>query len=495
MADTLRLLILSDCHFDSARTEGGKLKHLDPSLGAELAIRAYHDAIRCHGPVDAIVFLGDVIHAGNDTPAEDYARFLRALTKWTRDIPILAVPGNCDIHGPFFEAFNCNAGLRTLGGYRFFLFADRYPDGPAECIRDDAALADLAAVANDSDAPLIVLQHNPILPFDTQDIIKPPANADAIADTYRQAGVMLSLSGHNHAGQALTEQDGVNYMTVRSLGVQPHGYTVIDLAGREICVAEHSLLNDPALGIWDTHIHTELAYCSDELDTPDVLVRRAAEMNVRGMCIVEHAAQLLVSDDDFWKQKFIFDPTLWIRRSHDRMEAYFKLVEPLRSPTMLVGLEIEIDHTGTLTCHPEELARLDFRLGAVHWLPEDDTGWTAAEKVAGFLRATERLLACDVDALAHPMRYLYKAGSVTDEACRIVADMLAETDTVCEINFHTNGPSRMFLDACLERGVRFTFGSDAHAMWELGNFGAYLELLAEAAGTNDLTALLWRPGH
>ncbi len=493
MADKLRLLILSDCHFDSARTEGGKLKHLDPSLGADLAIRAYYDAVRRYGPMDAILLLGDVIHAGNDHPAEDYRRLLNELTRWTRDVPILAVPGNCDIHDAFFEAFGCEPGLHALGDYRFYLFADHYPEGPAECIRRDEAIAEFARLASQGDTPLIVLQHNPILPFETADVIKPPANADAIADAYRQAGVTLSLSGHNHAGQGLTRQSGVNYITVRSLGVQPHVYTVATLTGREVDVASHSLLNDPAWGVWDTHIHTELAYCCDDLAAPDTLVRRAREMNVAGMCIVEHAAQLLVSDDDFWKQRFIFDPDLWIRRSHDRMEAYFKLVEPLRSDTMRIGLEIEIDHTGQLTCHEEDLARIDFRLGAVHWLPEDDTGWTSAQRVAGFLRATERLLACDVDALAHPMRYLYKTQSITHEACQAVATMLAETNTVCEINFHTHSPWPEFLEACLERNVKFTLGSDAHAMWELGNFGAYIAILKDAAGTDDLTEHLWQP--
>jgi histidinol phosphatase-like PHP family hydrolase/predicted phosphodiesterase len=490
----LKLLILSDVHFDSARTEGGKLKNLDPSLGAELTIRAFQDATRRHGPIDAILLCGDILHAGNDHPIDDYTTVLATLRKWIADTPLLATPGNCDLPPLFADAFN-PPGLYEVGGYRFYAFADTYPDGPAECIRTDDALTEFARDTAGSDAPLVVIQHNPILPFETADIIKPPVNADAIRDAYQHANVLLSLSGHNHVGQKLTADGNVNYMTVRSLGVAPHAYTVITLTGRDIDVEERTLLDNRDAKLWDTHVHTRLAYCADaDLDDTETLIARAEHFNLAGIAFAEHAPQLYVTGDDFWSAQFLLNPTIWRDRGQDRMAEYLRRVEPFRSESVKLGLEMEIDCEGFLTCHEEDLAQLDFRLGAVHWLPADTTGWTESQLQSGFLKTTDALVGAGIDVLAHPMRFLRRSKLDTPAgACHQVAQMLADTDTVCEINFHKNDPQRALIEKCLELGVKFTFGSDTHATWELGNFGANIALLAEVAGTDDIAPLLWSP--
>ena len=130
----------------------------------------------------------------------------------------------------------------------------------------------------------------------------------------------------------------------------------------------------------------------------------------------------------------------------------------------------------------------------MHWLPEDTTGWTEAQLTAGLLKTTDALLTAGVDVLAHPMRFLHRKGQPAPaDACRAVATMLAETGTVCELNYHKNAPLRPLIEACLALDVPFTFGSDAHAMWEVGNFGAGVAMLREVAGTDDIAPLLWRP--
>jgi histidinol phosphatase-like PHP family hydrolase len=61
------------------------------------------------------------------------------------------------------------------------------------------------------------------------------------------------------------------------------------------------------------------------------------------------------------------------------------------------------------------------------------------------------------------------------------------------MNFHKNAPVAPLLAACVERGVKITFGSDTHILWEVGNFGAYFDLLREVTGSDEVLPFLYRP--
>ena len=87
---------------------------------------------------------------------------------------------------------------------------------------------------------MIALQHYPIDP----DIPDPYpyllSNRAAIMDGYRDAGVLLSLSGHYHAGQPLHVVDGVRYVTAPALFAAPFRFLHVRLEGREARVAASS---------------------------------------------------------------------------------------------------------------------------------------------------------------------------------------------------------------------------------------------------------------
>jgi len=246
-------------------------------------------------------------------------------------------------------------------------------------------------------------------------------------------------------------------------------------------------------GLFDTHVHTELAYCAADTNVADC-VRLAGRMGLDGLCFTEHAAQLYVTAEQFWSAEFIFNPDLWKAGSRERMDAYFRLTEPYRGPSVRVGLEAEIDRNGELTVRPEDRRRLDLIAGAIHWLPEDTDGMTDAQLTAAFLRTTERLLAASVDILVHPMRFIGKQRPIAAEINAAVADMLAATNTVAEINYHLNTPELPFVAACIERGVKLTLGSDTHKLSEFGDFAAGLALLRQAAACDHVKHLLYRPG-
>ncbi len=244
--------------------------------------------------------------------------------------------------------------------------------------------------------------------------------------------------------------------------------------------------------LFDTHVHTELAYCATDTNVADC-VRLAGKYGLDGLCFTEHAAQLYCTADEFWQQTFIFQPDTWQASPRGRMDDYFRLTGPYRGPTVRVGLEAEIDCNGELTIRPEDRARLDLVAGAIHWLPEDTSAMTDADLVAAFLRTNERLLASDVDILVHPMRIIAHLRPIAPEINAALADMLAATNTAAEINFHINQPELAFVEACLARNVKITLGSDTHKLEEFGDLAANLALLQKAAGRDDVEGLLYRP--
>ena len=54
----------------------------------------------------------------------------------------------------------------------------------------------------------------------------------------------------------------------------------------------------------------------------------------------------------------------------------------------------------------------------------------------------------------------------------------------------TNEPPPSFFADCIRAGVRISFGSDAHALYEIGEFHPHLALLADIGFDGDLTDIL-----
>ncbi len=471
-----RLLAIADPHHTTNPRRAHPHRH--GVFGAEFIQRSIV-AARRGGHLDAIALLGDMVDDA-DTPEapEELAHVAATIAKAAPGIPVLAVPGNHDrALAPWFADFGWLGGPQTLGGYRFFAFSDPYGNGDT-CTRQSDDRATFGAFADAGDAPLIVLQHCPLMPtIDDPYPYHHTNRADILAD-YTRHGVLLSLSGHYHAAAPLTRYAGVDYLPVPSLCEKPFRYNILRLEGRSVTVEEGALALPAAAGIVDCHAHTEFAYCGRGI-TADDAIARARLFGLRGIDLVEHAPQLYVAADDFWAGRHVRVPGLWRHNPAARMEAFLERMRPKRDSFTRIGLEVEVDAGGALILNDADRARVDLLVGAVHFLPEDPRKMTDAEFDIAFIRAHEQLLAHRLDILAHPTRMYAVRGRPVPQAVRTaLLDLLCATHTAAEINFHVQPPEVEFLRQCVARGIALTTGSDAHVPEEMADFHQHIALLA-----------------
>jgi len=254
----------------------------------------------------------------------------------------------------------------------------------------------------------------------------------------------------------------------------------------------------PIARLFDAHLHTEFAYCAEDT-TAKSAVAAAREAGLAGAGVVEHADQLYFPREGFWKRADADDLDAMrasVEAGGGRMAEYRAHVAPLRSDFVRLGLEVEPAVQGGLALLEEDRDGWDFFLGGVHHLSEMNVKTASdSELAAAFMRATEKVVAGGVDALAHPFRFFGRhERRVPTDLYRPLAGMLTAHGVAAEINFHTNEPDPAFFAICLAEGVKLATGSDAHARHEAGKLAPHLALLSEIGALDRLDEILWRPG-
>jgi histidinol phosphatase-like PHP family hydrolase/predicted MPP superfamily phosphohydrolase len=491
----LEILLLADVHYVNHAARECPIPTRKAAWGRELMRRALREARR-HGPVDVVVLLGDLVDDGAASGAEDDLREL-CEGAGSLETPIIVVPGNHDGDAArLARLFGHEPGVHRIKGYQLLTFADRYePNDEAARGRDDLdALAQ--AVAAHPESPVVAFQHNPIHPPIESTYPFNLTNAADVMRAYERAGVLLSVSAHYHPGLAAEAVNGVSYMTCPALCEAPFRFVRLSLAGRSFRVAETQLVLDPPTPLRDFHVHTQYAYCRDDV-TAAAAIERAEALGVDGICLTEHAGQLYLSPEDYWSHRFAPDPGLIAREraaGRGRLRRFREEIEPLRSPRVGVGLEVELDGSGGLTLLDEDREGWDVLIGAVHRLANHEAeGASSSDVTRAFMAETERLVSLGIDLLAHPFRYFRRAKMpVPTELYRPVAEALAVHGVAAEINYHTNEPDPAFFAMCLEHGVKIALGSDSHGLWEVGDLNPHLQLLEQIVPRERMGDVLYR---
>lgn len=224
--------------------------------------------------------------------------------------------------------------------------------------------------------------------------------------------------------------------------------------------------------LFDNHVHTQYAYCSQNNLLPESTIKIAKDKGY-GICIVEHAGQLYVSNEDYWNENIVNKPDIMFNDQTNRMDEYISYIKKYREEDVKIGLELDIKCNGKLTLRDEHADSFDMFLGAIHYIPD-----TFSDIDKGFMWNIDLFCDYKVDILAHPFR-IYKKLKLKRPVhlYNKVAKALYTNGIAAEINFHTNEPDWEFFKICIERGVKIAFGSDAHALFEVCAFEKNIEMI------------------
>ena len=481
------LAIVSDLH-DGDRPPGGARRG---DLADILLLRTVHRLNRYIHP-DVVLIPGDLLNDG--TAADAHERLIRLrgiLDKLT--CPWLAIPGNHDGDPEaFFRVFRRPGDWEDLAGIRFLPFID--PDEPGyNARRQPADVGRFRAARSGWTGPIVAFQHVCLVPPGTSNLPYNYTNAGAIVAAMREAGVVLSVSGHFHAAAPDVQADGTTFVTVPALCEKPFPFTLVTLDDGRVSTERPTLAMPEHLGLTDGHVHTSLAYCSENM-TVERAIDLAADFGLAGIGFAEHSGQLYFSREDYWSGRCFREGLSGSRPDDYRMAAYWDLRRRYGDSRILFGLEVDAGRDGQPVLAPGDRARADFLMGAIHDLPCANLPEASLDDIRrAFLALLEPLLASGIQVLAHPFR-IFRRHRREPPADLFVptAQRLRRYGVAAEINFHTNEPSVEFVRVCLAEGVKLSLGSDSHNLYEVGEFAPHLRLLKEAGFDGALDDILIR---
>ncbi len=240
----------------------------------------------------------------------------------------------------------------------------------------------------------------------------------------------------------------------------------------------------------DYHVHTRISPCARQEMVLDDIIRRAEQRGYGTIGISDHA----------------YPETI------DRLLATREQIDALDTDmAVYLGCEVDVQRDGTLPVDEAALAGLDYVLAApTHSLqmfnPDMADDRARQEQLESWFRQTA--MCCDypvIDMIAHPLRGLrggFEAGPLTElfdwDRVGELLDRLKAAGFALELldsieNFRTAAEGvRRFYGMAVERGFRFSPGSDTHGLDRLGRqwhaAGLYHDL--GLGGSHQ-----WRPGQ
>ena len=244
---------------------------------------------------------------------------------------------------------------------------------------------------------------------------------------------------------------------------------------------------DRKLALVDNHVHTQLAFCAGDVAV-EAAITLAEEFGLAGITFAEHSGQLYFPRDEYWGGLYCREGIAAARKDHNRMPQYIELARSSVGDKAVFGLELDCDNHGNLIIKDVDRKQFNFVLGAIHQLPGLREGERTEVLEDRFLAVLERILSGSIDVLAHPFRAFERPDLLPPERLYgAVVDLLRAHDTAAEVNAHGEAPDPEFFRLCLERGVKLSFGSDAHHLCEIGDFACHLQLLRDIDFDGDLS--------
>ncbi|MBN2311412.1 MAG: metallophosphoesterase [Candidatus Hydrogenedentes bacterium] len=485
--------VISDVHFDPSNAASGSARR--GAIADILFLRAVHRLNRMIRP-DLTLLLGDLVNRGESPEAPaDLAR-IRAIAGLIES-PVIAIPGNHDGDpDAFYSAFERPAPFCDVHGIRFVPFVD--PEEPGYNARRTPRDIERMAQARAGFAgPIVAVHHAPLFPPGAADCPYNYTNADDVIDAMRAHGISLAIGAHYHAGMAPVYDEGVAFIAAPALCESPFRFLEIVLDGDDMQVHTHALRMPDELALVDTHVHTHLAYCSENMSIPAAMAL-AQDFGLAGCVFTEHSGHLYFDKETYWAGRFLPDGVDYAgpgRRC--RMDEYLDALAAAGCPPENAALEVDCDFRGRPVIRPADRGRFRYLTGAIHQLDALNAPRPGIDAVAAeFMASLDTFIRSGIRVLAHPFRVFRRAGLEPPATLfGPVARLLRDSAVAAEINFHTNEPPPRFVRLCIDLGVGLTLGSDAHNLYEVGEFAPHLALLKACGYDGPLGDILVDPRH
>lgn len=416
----MRLVILSALHFAKGRTPAAPFEQ---GRNSDIfLLRAVHRINRWIQP-DAVIIRGPLTDAPDHESLEELAKYIKLLK-----MPVFVMRGESDLPSEDF--------------YSIIPAPEEFLD-----------VEDFRLIALDDEKYCSGTQFN---------------------DPSRRAVFI-------HADH-IAKPDGTNVITLPdapSLCQGKFPYLVVTVNDTVQVEQEELALPD---GLFDSHMHSRYAYCAENLDIHRQLDLIRA-FNLERFALTEHSGHLYVSNQ-LYRDKTLQRNGLANTPREERVKDYLALLDELKgTPGMIRGFELDVDRFGGVIVEAEDLARVDLKVGAVHWLDAGDD-YEAQKK--DFLLRTESLMNAGCHVIAHPFRIFgWSRLPIPTDLFVPVMKLFKQYGVAAEVNFHYNMPEPDFFRLCIENGVKIAFGSDTHNLYELGEFYAHLKFLKEIGGSRD----------
>jgi histidinol phosphatase-like PHP family hydrolase/predicted phosphodiesterase len=481
----MEIAIISDIHAPG-RAENPEIRG---DMAELLLLRAINRFNRWIKP-DLAIICGDFVD-GNDSETANLwlGKLQQILGKLA--CPYIAVRGNHDPSAEYFYKVFERKDQIDIGGVRFLTFDDK--EEPMFCAsRSEKQIERFKMARANFNGQIVSVQHVPIVPQGMSDCPYIYTNSEQIIAAMKKYNVFMSVSGHYHKGLGHIQSEGMNFITTPAVSKSPFKYMIVGIDGAKVSATTDEMRLPPELGLVDRHVHTQFAYCSENMDAAEIL-KLYKDLGLADVVFTEHSGQLYFDKDSFWAGECYKNGLADIDEKNNRMEQYFELMKQNNVPKKSIGLEVDFDYVGKAMIKPEDRQRVGFLIGSIHKLSEmwkETIDWDAVRQE--YLFRTEEILKSGVSVLAHPFRMFHrKGGELPVDLYGTVIKLLKQYNTAAEVNYHSQEAEFEFMRMCVESGVKLSLSSDCHNMYELGELWPHLKLLEKAGvSKSDFSRIL-----
>jgi len=481
----MKIAIISDIHAPGCSE--------NPQIRGELAemllLRAINRFNRWIIP-DIVIICGDLVDGNDNDVARLWVEKIRQILE-KLGCPYIAVRGNHDPSADYFyKVFECKEQI-DFAGIRFLVFDDRQE--PEFCAsRTAEQISRFKNARANFNGPIISVQHVPLFPAGMAECPYVYTNAEQIIAEMKKQNIFMAISGHYHKGLGHIQSQGMNFIAAPAASESPFKYMVVEVDGEKVSATTDCMQLPPELELVDRHVHTQLAYCSENMDAASIL-KLYKDFGLADIVFTEHSGQLYFNRDSFWAGDCFVNGLADIKKKENRMEQYFELMKRNNVPAKSIGLEVDFDYSGRAMIKPADKSRAGFLMGSIHKLAEmwkQPIDMQAVQQE--YLFRTEAVLKSGVSVLAHPFRLFHRnGGELSVDLFSKVIKMLKDYKTAAEVNFHSQEAEFEFVKMCIDSGVKLSLSSDCHNMYELGELWPHLKMLEKAGvSKQDLKKVL-----